>query len=172
MKYIFILLFFPSFAFSQQRFHVHANATGGNTGTSWADAYTDLHSALQKAAKGDTVWVARGIYRPDTATDRRRSFVLPSGVVMLGGFRGTETTVAQRDVARNIATLSGDIGQHEDSTDNAYTILYMENPDSTTVLDGFTLEHGNADYRGTDAPFRAREKCGGALYTTARDGWA
>ena len=80
MKYVFILLLFPAFAFSQQRLYVNATATGGNTGTSWADAHPDLQTALQGANKGDTVWVARGTYRPTVTTNRRISFELPSGV--------------------------------------------------------------------------------------------
>ena len=91
MKYLFIFLFLPAFAFSQQRFYVHANATGGNTGTSWADAHPDLQTALQKAKKGDTVWVAQGTYWPTQTNDRNIYFDLPSGVALLGGFKGSET---------------------------------------------------------------------------------
>jgi hypothetical protein len=97
--------------------------------------------------------------------------VLKSGVRLFGGFAGTETRLGQRVVGQNTSILSGDIGLRGDSTDNAYTVLYMLNPDSNTVLDGFTLERGNADFN-TPGPTRVPEKCGGALYIMAADGWA
>lgn len=176
LKIYALSLFFSLCMFSllaQKRIFVNISATGANNGQTWADAFVDLHQGLAAAKAGDSVWVAQGIYRTDpTGSDRRRSFVLSSGVRLFGGFVGGETRADQRNWAANPAVLSGDIGTTNDSTDNAYTVLYMANPDSSTVLDGFTLERGNADYSGMDLPARVPEKCGGALFIMALDGWA
>ena len=45
--------------------HVNLAATGAADGSSWENAYTDLHDALGNAFPNDTIWVATGVYRPD-----------------------------------------------------------------------------------------------------------
>ncbi len=150
------------------RYYVHATATGANTGQSWADAFTDLQSALQLAQAGDEVWVAEGTYWPTTTTDRNISFEPKSGVQLYGGFAGTETSLDERDWDQYPAILSGDIGQPGDSTDNSYTVMYLHEPDSSTVLDGFTLRDGTADFSGLSSS-RDRRKCGGGLYIMGED---
>ena len=161
----------PFTLWGQQRYYVNDNATGLNTGQSWADAFTDLHLALQPAQAGDEIWVAEGFYLPDTASDRNRTFTMPSGVRLLGGFAGTEQTAQERMPETHVTTLSGNIGNPADSTDNAFTVLYMAYPDENTYISGFTLEHGYAKSDtsfGNVSPYRA----GGAVYVMAKDSTA
>ncbi|MCW5923663.1 MAG: right-handed parallel beta-helix repeat-containing protein [Saprospiraceae bacterium] len=155
-------------ALSQKRLHVNHAATGQNNGSSWADAYADLHAALAAAQPGDEVWVAEGEYRPTTGTARDIYFDLKSGVALYGGFAGTEADLAQRDWQAHPTVLSGDIGTAGDSTDNSYTILYMGEPDSLTVVDGLVFRFGQADYPGVAAADLPR-MAGGALFVMARD---
>ncbi len=125
--------------------YVNAGASGGgNTGASWADAYTDLQSALG-ASPCTEVWVAAGTYKPTGGIDRAISFVLKNGVALYGGFAGTETQRSQRNPAANLTTLSGDIGAPSDATDNSYHVVSGGGTDSTAVLDGFTITAGNAN---------------------------
>jgi hypothetical protein len=69
--------------------HVDADATGGDDGLSWADAFVDLQDALAIAIPGDEIWVAEGTYKPTTGTDLLATFQLSSGVALYGGFAGT-----------------------------------------------------------------------------------
>src|SRR5262245_43166547 len=89
--------------------YVNTSATGSNNGQSWANACTDLQSALRsyQLQPGDQVWVAQGRYKPDGGTgDRALSFALKDGVAIYGGFAGSETQVSQRDWIQHVTTLS------------------------------------------------------------------
>ena len=53
-----------TFTISQAQIFVVQTSSGQQNGTSWADAYTDLSTAIFEASSGDTIWVAEGIYKP------------------------------------------------------------------------------------------------------------
>ncbi len=128
---------------SKTMIYVDADATtGNNDGTSWTDAYVSLSDALDAAATGAKIWVAEGTYTPTTGTDRTKTFIMKEGVSIYGGFDGTELIVTGRDYENNITTLSGDIGTIDDNTDNSYHVLFGA---TDAVLDGFTVQDGNAD---------------------------
>ena len=77
--------------------YVDRSATGSNDGTSWANAYTNLQTALANSVSGTDLWIAEGRYTPH-ATDRTKSFVLKNGVSLYGGFPtgGGDGTIAAR----------------------------------------------------------------------------
>ncbi len=173
MKNIFIYLSLAAFlsvslvATAQNRLYVRASATGGNTGTSWTDAFTNLQVAIQSTQAGDEVWVAVGTYLPTDDANRDSSFNLPSGSKLYGGFSGTETNLSQRDWQAHPTVLSGDIGVPGDSSDNSYNILYLDNPDSLTIVDGLIFRFGYAGYTGNDQAASSRYRSGGAIYIMA-----
>lgn len=160
----FLFAFLPTIAFSNILYVNHA-ATGAANGSNWTDAFTDLQSALLIAQPGDEIWVTTGFYLPATNADRNASFHIPSGVAVYGGFNGTETDREQRDWALNSSILSGNIGDLADIADNSYSVVYMEFPDSNTVLDGFTIEGGYAD--GASLNYYDPDRSGGGVYITA-----
>lgn len=121
-------------AAEQARWYVNAAAKDGQDGLSWQTAFPSLQGALTKSRSGDEIWVARGTYYPDAA-DRDVSFELKDNVAVYGGFAGTESALAQRDIAKNRTVLSGNIGKG-DKTKNTVTILKGANG---AVLDGFTV---------------------------------
>jgi len=144
--------------------YVDHQADGGDDGSSWADAYTDLQDALRAAEAGDEVWVAQGVYYPaPDARDRTATFELQDGVALYGGFAGTETERDQRDWAANVTVLSGDLDRNDTADDsgvvlapadivgdNAYHVVTGDGVGEKTVLDGFTITAGKAD---GDYPF-------------------
>jgi len=146
--------------------YVDASATGANDGTSWANAFTNLADAIAVYSLfGDEIWVAAGRYYPDeglayTNDDRNATFALFPGLKLRGGFAGTETNVAQRNIAANATILSGDLDKNDTTNSagvvvsspsantiggNSYHVVRMVGTDSNSVLDGFTVTSGRAD---------------------------
>lgn len=157
-------LFSFSPLFSQTIRFVDQNASGTGDGSSWHNAFPQLQQALAIAQNGDEIWVAKGIYKPTTTTDRSVFFNLSSGLKVYGGFSGTETLREQRDWASNPTILSGDIGVPGDSTDNSFNILYAYSPDEKTRLDGLVFEEGNATNPDPAIDFHRPTRSGGGIY--------
>lgn len=150
------------------RIYVNQDASGNHTGQDWTDAFTDVQIALSMAKYGDTIWVAEGTYKPTSTTDRTISFELKNGVVLMGGFAGYEQSLDERDLDSFETVLSGDIGEEEDSLDNTYNVVYAAGVDSMTVLDGFTITSGVANY--DDPSFSSRYLFGaGVLIETSSE---
>ncbi len=120
--------------------YVDADATGANNGTSWANAYTSLMTALSSATAGCQLWVAAGTYTPSGL--RSASFFLKDNVAIYGGFTGVEDSLSERNWLLHPTTLSGDQG---DPLYGFYNVVYIQGVTSTTVLDGFIITKGNAN---------------------------
>lgn len=163
MRYIFIfyILFLCFQTFAQNRYYVDQNITGSNqSGKSWADAFVDLQQAIFIATTGDTIWVAKDIYKPTSTTDRAISFWLKDGVALYGGFMSNETTSLQRNIEENKTVLSGDIGVTNLQTDNAYHVVRGKGLGGTTLFDGFYIRHG---YSYNDFPPAAIHQYGAGM---------
>lgn len=143
-----------TFAYTLPKLFVDADASGNDTGTSWANAFRDLQSALAAATPGDEIWVAEGVYKPgtvDTAT-----FTLTEDTALYGGFAGNETALAQRDWQAHPTVLSGDIAGNDlpgfvNRTDNANHVV-TGTPGA--VLDGFTIRGGYAHKSSDDYDYK------------------
>ncbi|CCH53006.1 hypothetical protein BN8_02060 [Fibrisoma limi BUZ 3] len=165
--------------------YVTESGAGLQNGSSWANAFagTSLQTAINTAATcGAQVWVAQGLYKPTTGTDRTISFTMKEGVAIYGGFSGTEKLLSDRPAVDPVtgqpssSTLSGDIGTPGNkgySSDNSNHILY-NGPGLTAsaILDGFVITQGAASYEDN----RSGAGNGGAIYNegsspTIRNCW-
>lgn len=135
------------------KIYVNATATGANNGTSWANAYTSLESAITAFTSANEIWVAAGTYKP-TGTARTSTFSMKNAIKMYGGFNGTETELSQRNPKNNITILSGDVNGNDNATitatettrqDNLYHVLTARANVKDVVIDGFTISGGNAN---------------------------
>jgi predicted outer membrane repeat protein len=125
--------------------YVTPTVSGLGDCSSWANACT-LQNALTYAVVGDEIWVAAGIYKPTSGIDRTATFQLKNGVTVYGGFAGTETARAQRNVALNVTTLSGDLlGNDFEFANNGENSYHVVTGASGATLDGFTVAVGNAN---------------------------
>lgn len=153
-----LLFFLNDHTFAQNRIHVNGNATGTNNGSSWTNAFNELQDAIDAANAGDSIWVAAGTYYPTvgfdadnsgSTLDREKTFYINKNITIHGQFQGIETLFSQRNKAHQ-TILSGDLANLQDTSDNAFHVVYIDGStvngaiDSSTVLDGFILEYGNA----------------------------
>ena len=131
---------------------IPAGSTSAGCGSTWANA-CELQTALSNTITGDEIWVVAGTYYP--GTNRDDTFQLISGVALFGGFAGTETAREQRNWEANPTALSGDIGVPDDSSDNSYhVVLIGSGVDTTTILDGFTIDQSVPGEGANDTIYR------------------
>ncbi|NLH17262.1 MAG: right-handed parallel beta-helix repeat-containing protein, partial [Phycisphaerae bacterium] len=139
------------------RIYVDVAALGSNDGTSWTNAYTNLVDALGKAEPDSEVWVAAGTYRPrNNGLGRETAFVFKPGVAVYGGFLSGDTEMVQRNPSLNVTVLSGDMNRNDTAhpqsrTDNLYHVAIFNGCSDATILDGFTISGGNANWTDPDS---------------------
>ncbi|MBN1123740.1 MAG: hypothetical protein JXA82_01945 [Sedimentisphaerales bacterium] len=146
-----------------KRIYVDAGATGTNNGTSWQDAFLELSDGLEAATGGENeIWVAQGIYRPALAGGNPfASFIIDGTTTLAGGFPTGGGVWEDRDPSIYETILSADLNRDDGAgfvnrIDNCRHVLKVEGPNN--VLDGFTIEGGNAT--GPDY----EDQYGGGLY--------
>lgn len=133
-----------------------------------------LHIALARRVNCDApteIWVAEGRYTPTADGDRNARFLLHEKLELYGGFVGNEDAREARDPAVHSTVLSGDLDGDDNvgrRADNSRHILvgtrkdaWLEfepdpeirsfwedfpHADRTTVVDGFTVSGGYAEY--------------------------
>ncbi len=139
---------------------IFVKAGNNGDGSSWSNAFGDLQQALKVASYGDQIWVTVGKYLPTRTSDRTVSFQIPDGVALYGGFQGFENDVDERNWRINTTILSGEIGSNS-LDDNSYTVVYTKGVSSATIIDGFVITSGFANYMGSKSDVK---RCGAGWY--------
>jgi len=178
---------------AQTRHYAKPGASVNNDCHDWANACA-LQTALTWPTgwTGGVIWAAAGVYTPTTNTSNRDATFEISvsnhndGVVIYGGFVGTEANLGDRNPRLHPTVLSGDIGHDDGNTyhdyrdingDNSYHVVKVDYGLSAT-LDGLTITAGKAD-RGNNNG--SDQNQGGGLYSagtvtlndvTIRGNWA
>ena len=122
---------------------VYVKQGSNGDGSSWQSAFGDVQQAIAAAStdgKTHQIWVAAGTYYGDTTLPSVVNLV--GGISLYGGFAGTETSLSERDAAKNLTVLDGKnakcvISQNHDFVDTL-----------SVVVDGFTIQNGYAAYGG------------------------
>ena len=147
------------YAFAQV-IYVDASAPPAGNGTGWSTAYNFLQDALIAAQAGDDIWVAEGIYTPDSNSldsdgtgDRYATFQLLNNVSIYGGFPTGDGIWEERDFKTYESVLSGDLARNDRpnflyDNENSYHVVVGNGTNSTAIIDGFSITGGNASNDG------------------------
>lgn len=149
--------------------YVDDDAPGGNNGSSWTEAFSDLRDAISIAQAGDEIRVAQGIYTPtQDPLDREATFELKDGVTISGGYGGlTEMYPDFRHIKFFATILSGDL-DHSDGIDpnskqgNSRHVVTCIGQGNSAVLDGVVVTGGYA--LGDIRPHNYSDSRGAAFY--------
>ena len=126
--------------------YVTSTGAGLQDGTSWANAMSDINTAIlySSLCGHPQVWVAEGTYYGDVTADN--AFTMMGGAHVYGGFQGTEPAtfdLAARDIQSHPTILDGQ---------GVRRVLYQPAAltNDSSLWDGFTLTGGQAgsDYGG------------------------
>lgn len=133
--------------------YVDAAAPAGGDGQLWTSALRDVQDALFFASfRPDRtvpvqIKIAQGVYTPDSGSlARNASFVINSGVSLLGGFAGiANVTPSENDPSRFVTVLSGDLARNDapgvsTRADNSYVVLQIQSQPGE--IDGLTIRGG------------------------------
>ena len=119
------------------RIYVKPNGDDSADGLSWASAKASLHAALVAAERGDSIWVAGGIYN--------EKVTVGSAIFLYGGFAGTETTLSQRVLGPTPTIMDGG---------GSGTVILMTGSGTLAPsIDGFTVRNATngvtSSFQGT-----------------------
>ena len=140
---------------------VDDDAPAAGDGLTWDTAYRFLQDALAFAsdpANGITeIRVAQGTYKPDRdeanpggTGDREATFQLVNGVTLAGGYAGIGAEDPDAwDIELYRSILSGDLAGNDkrdfvNYEENSYHICEVTGDNPETILQGFTVQGGNA----------------------------
>jgi len=132
--------------------YVDVTASGGNNGSSWNDAYTNVVEAVD-AMSGESkeIWIADGTYNMSgTAT------VDVDNAVIYGGFIGSESILSERDAVKNpVGILDGG-----DSVKPVWVSA------TNVTIDGITIQNGHYQPDNPDREGGAIHSEGSGLMVT------
>jgi predicted outer membrane repeat protein len=121
--------------------YVKADATGNNDGTTWANAYTAIGTAISAAtADNDEIWIAGGTYNIATSILLNNH---GNGFKIYGGFEGTEAAVSARP-----KVVDGEAWEFQYPTVLKLTVsdvhmLYKNKSGASLLIDGLTFDGDN-----------------------------
>ncbi len=123
-------------------YYVNGVVHASGDGTTWAKAFKTIQEgvdAAETATRSNNVFVAKGTYAEARAA-ASGALVLKTGVRLYGGFAGTETTLASRNLAKNKCVIDGSAAR---TGHPAYHVASIDAV-SGVIVDGFTIQGGDA----------------------------
>jgi hypothetical protein len=113
--------------------YLDPNVVGGcNDGTSWANACSNLASAVAHVAPGGAIWVVKGSYIVSAPI-----VIAATNVTVYGGFTNGMTLSSQRNTAANAVIIDGNLASQ-----------CLNITAANVTLDGLTIQRGRIDGNG------------------------
>ena len=126
-------------------YYVSPDGKKKNEGTNPAEPLKAIWSAVEAAAPGDEIRVAAGSYSGKAGVG---FIVIDKPVKIYGGYSADFKT---RDVAKNITLIRPTIEQNATPPQNGTVEFKIDAAGSTTVFDGFFLDHSEVNaYHSTE----------------------
>ena len=119
---------------------VYVTPSGSGNGSSWANATSDLHTAIQTMGVSK-VFVAKGTYNVGT-----NSFVMKNGVEIYGGFDPSAgiSDLTHNRIMPNASNTNGSILNGEGLRPVIWNVFTSGTAmNNTAILDGFTIFNGS-----------------------------
>ena len=116
---------------------IYVKAGANGSGLSWDDALGEINQAITLATttgKRHKIWVAKGTYYGDTTSTYAIS--LAAGIDLYGGFEGSESSLDERNIAKNTTIIDG-LAKRKCVTQN-----YDFADSLAIVVNGFTIQNG------------------------------
>jgi predicted outer membrane repeat protein len=129
--------------------------SGDGSGSSWENAASSIGNALMSSETHYVdIWVKSGLYI--------ESNWLYGGERLYGGFAGTESAIEERDLSGPPTIVTGSYGRAFTVGTGGTSLDLVVGSPLGTVIDGFTLASGTANY--TPLPKQPGGDEGGALF--------
>ncbi|BDD09100.1 hypothetical protein FUAX_15320 [Fulvitalea axinellae] len=114
--------------------YVDIDASGNGDGSSWEDAFTSINTAISKVDPGVQLWIAEGLYK---------EFNIPmkKGYDLYGGFKGTESTLEERDPMTHLTMVGGEEGV-ESPLARIFVSQYGHKLEQS-IIDGLVIQYGD-----------------------------
>jgi hypothetical protein len=125
-------------------YRVTVAGAGSGDGSSWSNAMSALQfrAALTSATTGTDFYLAGGTYYPGESGENGSSFIIPTGVGVYGGFIGTEAQSFDRNYITHKTTLSGDLDQSGNFSENDAASVVRFVSSAGNWIDGVTITGG------------------------------
>lgn len=115
-----------------KNYYVKTNGIQGLPGSSWSWASPDLQATIDKAASGDVVYVAAGVYYG--------GFIMKEGVNVMGGYTANNSNPTERYELTDAESSHHSILDGEAKQRVITQILPFS---TSTVWEGFSIQNGN-----------------------------
>lgn len=121
--------------------YVNTAAMGTENGSSFANAYTSLKTALNAASSGQQIWVAEGTYAI------KETLTLKNGVQIIGGFdRDNPESAPENRDPDNVTVITGKGDFELQGTFGGGIAPLVQTSGGSVTLDGLTFSEADSEH--------------------------